>query len=64
MDMCHDPTHPMYYHVYKNTLPPEISYRIVPKKRELATHSLKEIKDKKYKRRYIFEGWNNYTPFE
>lgn len=32
--------------------------------KDLVTHSLQQVKSKGYKRRFIFEGWNNYTEFE
>ena len=37
---------------------------MVPKNWSIKTESLAHTKDKKYKRRVIFEGWNNYTSFE
>ena len=42
----------------------EVSYRILPKDWDVKTESLAHTKDKKYKRRVIFDGWNNYTSFE
>ena len=32
--------------------------------KNIVTESLESIKQKGYKRRYIYEGWNNYTKFE
>ena len=64
MSLPSDPKHPMFYHVYSDTLPWEVCYRTLPLKRENCANSQKEVGKKGYKRRYIFEGWNNYTQFE
>ena len=32
--------------------------------REYCTNTQKEVGKKGYKRRYIFDGWSNWTPFE
>lgn len=58
-----DPRHPSLYHVYTKHLPPEAAYRIQPTKKDIATIDVKSSK-KKGGRRYIFEGWNNWTDFE
>ena len=55
---------PFLYFVYQNTLPPEEAYRVIHPKTDLVTNNLKETKVKGYKRRYIFDGYDNYTPYE
>lgn len=37
---------------------------MVPASRNWVTHSVEETKVKGYKRRTIFDGWNNFTEFE
>lgn len=55
---------PFLYFIYENTLPPEEAYRVVHPKTELVTNNLLETKVKGYKRRFIFDGYDNYTPYE
>ena len=57
-----DPMHPFYYHVYTNTLPKEMMYRMIPKKKEIVTENFK-WSQRKGNRRLIFE-WPNYTDYE
>lgn len=59
-----DPKSPFFYHVYEHTLPQEMHYRIVPEEKDLVTPNLEATKKKRYRRRYIFQGWDNYTDFE
>ena len=59
-----DPKHPFFYHVYSHTLPREEQYRIIPDDKDIVVNSLESIKQKNYRRRVIFSGWNNYTLFE
>ena len=63
MPVCDDEKSPSLYHVYSSHLPPEAAYRIEPLKKDLASIDLKSSK-KKGMRRWIFEGWNNWTDFE
>ena len=37
---------------------------MIPEEKDLRTYSMEQVKGKGYKRRFIFEGWNNYTDFE
>ena len=59
-----DPLHPFFYHVYSDTLPLEISYRIIDDRKDLVTEDFPSTQVKGYKRRFIFEGYDNYTEFE
>ena len=61
-----DPLHPYFYHVYASTLPPEAAYRVVPKKKGIVSSTLEISKSKAFqsKRRYVFQGWGNYTVLE
>ena len=58
-----DPLSPVYYHVYQNTLPPEVSYRIVPPLKDNIVTD-RDLCISKKERRFIFSGWNNYTDIE
>ena len=55
---------PFLYFIYANTLPPEEAYRVIHPKTNLVTNNLKETKVKGYKRRFIFDSYDNYTPYE
>lgn len=55
---------PFLYFIYENTLPPEEAYRVIHPKTDLVTNNLKETKIKGYKRRFIFDAQDNYTPYE
>ncbi len=55
---------PFLYFIYENTLPPEEAYRVIHPKTDLVTNNLKETKLKGYKRRFIFDSYDNYTPYE
>ena len=52
-----DPQDPMFYHIYKNTLPLEQAYRIRDPRHQNRRSSAKDTKAK----RYVYEGWNNYS---
>ena len=38
-----DPSHPIYYHVFSDSLPEEIAYRIIDKKKDIITHSKESV---------------------
>jgi len=45
-------------------LPLEISYRIIDDRKDLVTEDFQSTQVKGYKRRFIFEGYDNYTDYE
>ena len=55
---------PFYYHVYADTIPVEYHYRLIPPDIKLVSKSAQEFRVKGYRRRFIYQGWNNYTEFE
>jgi hypothetical protein len=61
-----DPRHPMYYIVYSNSLPHEQAYRMIDSRKDIKVpQNKKDTQSKKtYKRRYLYDGWNNWTDFE
>ena len=77
-DKCVDPNHPFFYHVYSHTLSPEVAYRIQPVsklhipililsiyiEKDIVCNAMAELKNKGFKRRFIFKGWSNWTQFE
>ena len=59
-----DPKNPFYYFIFKDTLPPEEAYRIIHPSSNLVTKNLNETKVKGYRRRFIFDAPETWTPFE
>ena len=61
-----DKLHPYYYHVYSQTLPPEQAYRIKRAEIGRVSTTLEESRSKSFmkRRRFIYQGYNNYTELE
>ena len=61
-----DKLHPYYYHIYSQSLPTEAAYRVMRAEIHQKSTTLIESKSSAFRknRRYIFEGYNNWTELE
>lgn len=55
-----DKIHPYYYMIYTSSLPPALTYRIVPNISERRVADKNGIKKKENRREYS-RGWDNHT---
>ena len=55
---------PIYYHIFYDTLPPEQCYRMVPTLKDRKVEGAAQMKQKGFKKRQYFSGWDNYTDAE